>query len=137
MFGNGRSVYRESIAFVDDAWIEAEIFGSSIVIQESVMFPFHVVQFGKNISRDLFVPAQFVREEFEAPTHVTVPIESADAAVLTVDERLTFVFVARYVIELGANVGGLHDLVDVLPGPSIIIDIEVPGIDIGVAMSEV
>src|SRR4051812_191878 len=92
-------IHRQRIALIDDAWVEPEILGRAVIVQEAVVLPFHIVQFREDIGRNLLVSPQFVSEKFEAPTYVPISIERAYSAVLAVDQRLPFMFIAGDIIK--------------------------------------
>ena len=114
---DGREIDRQRVAFVDDARVVAEFFGRAVVIEEAVVFPFHVVQFGVDVAGDLPVAAQFIGEEFETPAYIAIAIERADAAVFAVDERLAFVLVTGNIIERRTDVGIASPLFQCVPWP--------------------
>jgi hypothetical protein len=133
-FLDGRRVDGEGIALVDDAGIVAELFWCAVVVEEAIVLPFDVVEFGIDVGGDLLMAAEFVGEEFEAPTDVAISIKSADAAVLAIDEWLAFVKEPGNVVERGTDEGGGDDIIDVGFGFLIIVDVEVPGVNVGVTM---
>src|SRR5438046_1393348 len=105
MFTDWWGIHRQRIAFVDNAWVVAEIFGRAVVIEKSIVLPLNVMQFGEDVGGNLLVPPQFVGEKLEAPAHVPIAIERADAAVFAIDERLALVLIAGNIVKRGADVG--------------------------------
>ena len=136
-FLNGRGVHGQDVALVDDERVVAEFLRGAVVVEETVVFPLHVVELGVNIGGEARVAAEFVREKLEAPAHVAIAVERADAAVFAVDERLGALPETVDVVEGGAGVGLGDDLLDVLAGLGVVVEVEVPGIDVGVAVGEV
>ena len=134
---NGGRIDGNDIAFVNDAGIVTELLGSAVVIHKAIVFPLDVVQFGEDVAGNAGVAAKFVGEKFEAPTNVAIAIKGADAAVFAVDEGLAALAVPIHIIEAGAGIGGAHDFLDVLFGCVVIVQIEVPRIDVGIAVREV
>lgn len=131
---DGRSVDGQGVAFVNDSRVEAELFRRAVVIEKAVVFPFDVVEFGINVGGDLLMAAEFVGEELEAPAYVLVAVESANAAIFAIDERLPFMEKTRDVVEGGADESRLDDFIDVGFGLRVIVNVEVPGVYVGVAM---
>ena len=101
------------------------------------MFPFDVVELRENVGGNLFVAAQFVRQEFEAPAYIAVAVERADAPIFAVNERLAFVLVTGNVVEARPDVRCLNDFLDVLAGAFVVVDVEVPRVDVRIAVREV
>src|SRR5436190_13033662 len=98
-----RRINGQRIAFIDNLRIEPELLGSAVIIEEAVIFPFDVVEFGIDVSGNLLVPAKLIGKEFETPTDIAIAIKSSDAAIFAVDQRLPFVEEARDIIETGTD----------------------------------
>src|SRR4051812_9638430 len=92
------------------------------------------MQFGVDVGCDLLMFSQFVRQELETPAYVAVAIERAHATVFAVDERLAFMEKARHVIEARADKGGRDDFIDVLFRLVVVANIEMPRIDVRIAV---
>src|SRR5690349_20063302 len=103
---DGRRVNGENVAFIDNAGIVTELFGSAIIVQETVVFPLDVMELGEDVARDTGVATEFVGEEAEAPTNVPVAVERADTAVFAINERLRMLLEAIDVVERGTGVSG-------------------------------
>ena len=58
------------------------------------------MQFSENVAGNGIMTAQFIRQKFEAPTDIPVPVQRADATIFTVDQRLVLLFVTGDVIEI-------------------------------------
>ena len=78
--------------------------------------------------------AQFVGEELETPGNIHVAIERADAAEFAIDERLLPLGIAFLVVESRAFVGLRNHAFNVRPRFCVVVDVEMPGIDVGIAM---
>src|SRR5947199_8021418 len=72
---NGWRVDREHVALIDDRGGVTEFLGAAVVVEKSVVFPFHVVEFGVDVGRKLRVTPQLIGEKFETPTHVPIAVE--------------------------------------------------------------
>ena len=47
--------------------------------------------------------AQLIGEKFEAPAHIAISLQGADAPVLAIDQRLALVNESRNVVETGPD----------------------------------
>ena len=55
-----------------DEMVVPELLRSSIVVEESVAFPFYVMQFGVNVAGNLVVAPQLICEKLKAPAHIAI-----------------------------------------------------------------
>src|SRR2546423_12413933 len=95
---NRGSIYRQSIALIDDPGIIAELLGRTIVVEHAVVFPLNIVEFGIDVGCDLLMTSKFVGQKLEAPAYIAIAIQRAHAAELAVDQRLAFVQKSGHVI---------------------------------------
>src|SRR5687767_10088853 len=70
--GDWWRINRQDIALVYDRRVVTEILGSAIVVEESIPFPFHVMQLREDVGGKAAMAPQLVGEELEAPTDIDV-----------------------------------------------------------------
>src|SRR5437762_2031120 len=92
------------------------------------------MQFSIDVSRDLLMAAQFVRQKFEAPAYIPVSVEGADSAKLAIDQWLALVQKSGHIIEARTEERRFHYFFNVRLGLFVITDVKVPRIDVGIAM---
>ena len=109
----------------------AILLGRTVVVDETVVLPLNVGEFGVDVPADLLVQAQFVGQVLEAPGDVLIALPGPDPAVLAVHQRLIALHVALHVIEARPREGLLDHLGDVLAGRGVVVDVEMPGVDVG------
>src|ERR1043166_2494263 len=71
----------QRVTLVNYGRIVSKMLFRPIVIEEAVVFPFHIMEFGVDIRRNRGVAPQLVAQKFETPAHVPVAIKRANAAI--------------------------------------------------------
>ena len=128
--GAGGIIDGDEIERVDIADIVAERFDTPVVVHEAVVFPFDVLQFGVDVAADFGVEAELVGEVFEAPRDIFIACACGDTAVFAVNQRRVGLHVITGVVERGTGICLLDDVGDVLFGARVVVNIEVPGVDV-------
>ena len=82
-----RRIDWQNVTLIDQGWVVAEVLWRAVVVEEAVVFPLDIVEFGIDVRRELRMPAEFVGEKLEGPAQSRFAVERADAAVLAVDQR--------------------------------------------------
>src|SRR5262249_24508487 len=114
-----------------DELVVAEGLGRAVVVDEPVVLPLDVRQLGVDVALDLRLAADQGGQVAAGPGAGAVAAAGRHAPILRVDEGRGALNLAGAVVKRAARLGPLDDLVDVPGGCGVVVDVEVPGVQVG------